>query len=125
FPAPCWLSLPLLMLRVRTDNPNDAVATNDLTFCANLFYRRSNFHLPIPCRRTRHTGSCPLFIAIDDSASSQIIRRQLHLDLIARENTDKELPHLSRHVSHHFVTIFKFYSKHGIGQGFYDRPNDF
>src|SRR5258708_25273515 len=48
----CGLSLPLLVLLIRTNHAHHALAAHDFTFVANPFHRRPNFHVcPIPVER--------------------------------------------------------------------------
>ena len=79
------LSLPLLMLRILANNAHNAFAVNHLTFVAHLFYRRSYFHFVLPI----------LLIAISYSSAFQVVGRQLDQNLVARQDADKILAHLS------------------------------
>src|SRR5262245_32922341 len=45
------LSLPLLVLLVGADHPYDAFTADDLALDADLFHRRSDFHLFLRSRR--------------------------------------------------------------------------
>jgi len=49
-----FLTLALLVARVRAQDAHDALAAHHLAVLANLFYRRSDFHIsPISIRRAR------------------------------------------------------------------------
>jgi hypothetical protein len=90
------LALLLLMLRVLADNHDAAFALNDLALLANGFHTRSYFHGGSPfdsCSKSRSKkGIFPLtsaFAAPGNTPAGQIIRGQLHGDLITRQDTNE------------------------------------
>src|SRR5579862_8415829 len=77
------LALPLLVTRIRA---NDHDVSVPLDYAAAFTHRldgRTNFH-----------SSLLLPVAVGDSTAGQVIRRKLHLDLVAREDADVVLAHL-------------------------------
>ena len=76
------------MLGVGADDHNLAPAFDDLTFLTNGLNRSSDFHVKSSLNNTstslqKGTG---LFISISDPAPFQVIRAQLHCNLIPRQN---------------------------------------
>ncbi len=61
-----------------------------------------------------------LLVAIGDTTPGEVVRRQLHLDAIAGQNTDVVHPHLSRYMGEHLVTIVQLDPEHRIWKGFRD-----
>src|SRR6478672_3296711 len=86
------LALTLLVARVAADDPHRAVAADHLALVAHLLDRRSNLH------RTSFAGGANsrsgrrqawgrtrerLLVAIGDSPSGEVVRRELDLHLVA------------------------------------------
>ena len=53
---------------------------------------------------------------VDNPALAQIVGRQLHGDVITRENADVVLPHLAGNVCSHDVTVFQLDPKSRVGE---------
>jgi len=54
---------------------------------------------------------------VGDAALAQVVRRQLDAYLVASENTDVVLAHLSGDVRGYDVPVFQLHAEHGVGQG--------
>ena len=59
------------------------------------------------------TGLAP---AVDDAALREVVRRQLHRDLVTGQNTNVILAHLARDVRGHDVAVLEFDPKRRVGQ---------
>jgi hypothetical protein len=68
-------------------------------------------------RPTNPKGMAELLVAVDDSAPVQVVRRELHLDAIAREYADVVAAHLSGDVRENLVVVIEPDAEHGVGQG--------
>src|SRR5207249_7125312 len=74
------LTLALLVLRLGADHEDHALSPDDLALVAALLDARADLHLvPHPSR---------------DATSLEVIWRQLHEDLVARDEPDEVHPHL-------------------------------
>src|SRR4051812_27164198 len=103
------LALTLLVTRVYADDTHRAVAADHLALVAHLFHRRSNLHGTsfaggadsrngsgaILGANSRGTAGYELLVAIGDTASSQVVRRELDLHLVAGSDADVVHAHLS------------------------------
>src|SRR2546423_5631901 len=61
-------------------------------------------------------------VSICDPAPGQVIRSELHLDPIPREDPDVVHPHLSGDVRQHFVAVLELHPEHGVREWLNDRP---
>lgn len=87
-------------------------------------YRSVTTALSLPSRCRRTSGAAlheHLLVSIRNSPSGQVIRRELDLDLVPRQNPDVVHPHLARDVSQDLVPIFQFDPEHRVGQRFHNR----
>ena len=75
------LSLPLLVQRVGADDHGRAVPLDDAAALTHGLDGGTNFHgeLPVP---------------VGDPTAAEVVRAELDLDLVAREDPDVVLPHL-------------------------------
>ena len=100
------------------------MASNHLALLANLLDTGTDFHCVVLGTREpdcgRNIGRMHLLVSIGDAASSEVIRRQLHLNTIAGQDADVVHPHLSRYVGEHLVTIVQLDPEHRIWKGFGD-----
>src|SRR5690606_14856498 len=55
--------------------------------------------------------------AVGDAALAQVVRRQFNADLVASQNADVVLAHLSGDVRGNDVPVFQLHTEHGVGQG--------
>src|SRR5437868_10357840 len=87
----------------------------------------------LPCRlMTRHRSHMGLtdgltFISatpVRNSAAREVVRRELHLDLVAREDSDVVLPHLPRDRRENVVPAVHRYPEHRARQGLGDLTFD-
>src|SRR5216110_1939216 len=90
-------TLALFVARVLADDPDHARAPHDLAVLAAHLDRRSDFHVSAPV----------LFETVRDPAAGQVVRGQLDLDPIAREDPDEVHPHLAAHVGQDPVPVFQ------------------
>src|SRR5688572_18942547 len=70
--------------------------------------------------RSRGAAVGPLSAAIDDAALGQIVWRHLHGDLVARENADVVLAHLSGDMRGHDVTGLQLHAESSVRQSLDD-----
>src|SRR6266508_2693457 len=87
----------------------------------------------LPCRLiTRHRSHMGLTdgltfisaIPIRDPAAREVVRRQLHLHLVAGKDPDVVLPHLPRDRRENVVPTFHLDTEHGAWQGLRDLAFD-
>src|SRR5918998_3385842 len=64
----------------------------------------------------------PSLVAIGDATPSEVVRSELHLNSVTREDADVMHAHLSGDVGEQLMPVLQFDTKHGIGEGFDDRP---
>src|SRR5579871_6606041 len=107
------MSLPLLSPAAACDagchrSPHDATSPDDLALLTDRLHARPNLHLtPRPSL---------LLVPIGDPTSVEVVRSDLHLDLVPRQDADAVHPHLPRAVRQHLVAVLELDSEHGIGQ---------
>jgi hypothetical protein len=97
-------ALALLVTGVRADHHDATVTTNHLAVIAHRLDAWSYFH------------GFSLLVPVGDTASSEVVRGQFHLNLVARENADVVHTHLPGDVCEHLVSIVEFDLEHGIRQ---------
>src|SRR5262245_21591062 len=79
---PPSLLLTLLVPRIAlADHADDATATHHLAVLADLLHRGPDLH--------RRCSSRRLLVAVDDPPAGQVVRRELHRDLVARKDLDE------------------------------------
>lgn len=123
------LSLTLLVTGVGANHHNISVTANHATAVADSFDTRANLHFFLllasyPFSRAV-PSQYPLFVAINDSATGQVVRTQLHNHAILGEDTNVVLTHLARNVGKNLVTVGQLNTKHRVGQGLDNRTFDF
>src|ERR1700730_3362127 len=105
YPPASGLSLALAVLGVRTDHAHHAAPMNDLALHADFLYRCPNLHFSTPSPLGGPSSpllrAVALLITVNDSAASQIVRRQFHRHAISRQNTNEIFAHLPRTMGHH------------------------
>ncbi|MEY4532931.1 MAG: hypothetical protein RI926_700 [Actinomycetota bacterium] len=70
------------------------------------------------------TSQQPLFVAVDDTSTGEVVRAELYDDLVLREDSDVVLAHLARDVGKNLVAISQLNAEHSVGQRFGDRTFD-
>jgi hypothetical protein len=116
--------------RVFADDHDTAVATNHLALVTDLLNAWSNFHFtpgrmlrPL-CAPARPETSAPdtggLLVAIGDTTTLQVVRGELHLDTISREDADVMHAHLAADVREDLRPVLQLHAEHGIGERFGD-----
>src|SRR5579871_1611994 len=65
-----------------------------------------------------------LLVAVGDATAREVVRCQLHLDLVAGSDADVVHAHLSGDVGEDLVPVLQLAPKHGVRQRFYDRAFD-
>ena len=103
------LALPLLVTGVGADHHDLALATYHLAALTDLLDTRLYLH------------GCLLLVAVGNAPTTDVVRRQLHLHPVTRQDSDVVHPHLPGDVREHFVTVFQLDAEHGVGQRFDDR----
>jgi len=107
-----------------------SVATDDLALVANLFNARANLHISLLLASCRNlsgrsfSADRGLFVAVDDAAAGQVVRRELHNHAVLREDPDVVLTHLARNVGENLVTVGQLNTKHRVRKGFDYRTLD-
>ena len=66
-------------------------------------------------------GWYELLVAIGNAATGEVVRRDLDLDLVAREDANAMHPHFPRGVGQYLVAILELNAEHGVRQRFSDR----
>lgn len=66
-----------------------------------------------------------LTLAVDDPSLTQVVRGQLHANLIAGNNSDKVLSHSARDMCEYFVTRFQLHPETRVRQRLGDGAIDF
>src|SRR6476660_8278876 len=79
-------------------------------------------HIFLTDGRTFSVEASSLKKAIGDAAAGQVVRSELHLHLVARQDADVVHPHLPRDVRQHLVAVLELDPEHGVGQRFDDGP---
>src|SRR5947209_20401965 len=96
------LALTLLVARVAADDHHATVATDHLALLAHLLDAGSDLH-------------CFLLVPVGDPTSAEVVRSELHLHAIAREDADVVHAHLPRDVGQHLVAVLELDPEHGVG----------
>src|SRR6267378_3339193 len=100
-------ALSRLVPRVLADDPRHAATLHDLAVLAANLDRRPHFH--------RRLSSSRLLEAIGDAPAREVVRRQLNLHAIARQDPDEVHPHLPADVRQHLVSVFELHPEHRVG----------
>src|SRR2546426_5945494 len=108
-------ALSCLVPRVFADDPRHAATLHDLAMLAANLDRRPNFHRRLP-------SSPALLEAIGDAPAREVVRRQLDLHAVARQDADKVHPHLPADVRQHLVSVLELDPEHRVGQRLDHRP---
>ena len=89
-------------------------------------WRRITLHFSqifLTLGRTFIRGSRSL-VSIGDPTSGEVVRGELHLHAVPRQDADVVHAHLPGDVRQHLVAVLEFHPEHGVGQRFDDRPLD-
>src|SRR5262249_45392544 len=70
------------------------------------------------------SGPTDLFVAINDAAPRQVIGRELHQNLVPRQDADEVFPHLPRDVRQNHVLVLELDPKHGVRESLDHGTND-
>src|SRR3954454_1142760 len=62
----------------------------------------------------------PLLVAVRDPPSVEVVRGELDLDAIAREDADVVAPHLAGDVPEDLVVVVELHAEHRVGEGLHD-----
>src|SRR4029077_11759192 len=92
---------------------------------ARTFINQPSAVSPQPSANPERLKRQHSFIAIYDAAPVQVVGRKLNCYLVARQNADEGLAHLSRDMRQHLMLVLQFNLEHGIGQRFDDRRHHF
>src|SRR3954465_6316792 len=106
-------ALPLLVARVRADHHDAAAAPDHPAPVADPLDAWTDLHCV-------SLGS--LLEAVDHAAPGEVVRRQLQLDAVPRQDPDVVHPHLAGDMCEHGVPVLEFDPEHGVGKGLDDRP---
>src|SRR5437016_2562330 len=125
------LPLPLLVPRILADDPHDPAPLDDLAVLAAHLDRRSDFHrlasllTASPRLRLRLLNqaaartpiiSSLLLEPVRDPAPCEVVRRQLDLHAVPRQDADEVHAHLAAHVREHAVAALQLHAEHRVGQ---------
>src|SRR2546426_875286 len=72
----------------------------------------------------RRSSLAVLFESIRDPAAREVVRRQLDLHAVARQDPDEVHPHLAAHVREHPVAVVQLHSEHRVRQRLHHGPFD-
>src|ERR1700712_3428365 len=75
---------------------------------------------PLTARVTRPTTGARSAVAVDDAPAREVVRGQLDLHAIARQDADVMPAHLARDVGQHLVIVVESHAEHGVGECFGD-----
>src|SRR5882724_4804182 len=112
-------ALSRLVPRVLADDPRHAATLDDLAVFAAHLDRRSYFH-----RSLVLTRALSLLEPIGDPAPGEVVRGQLDLHPIARQDADEVHPHLPADVREHLVAVLELDPEHRVGQRLDHHPLD-
>src|SRR3954467_14581041 len=89
-------ALALLVAQVVADDHDPPVTADHLALRADALDARLDLHVLLFLRGA-HRGRTPAgsLVAVDDPAARQVVRRQLHDDLVLGEDPDVVLTHLA------------------------------
>ena len=93
-------ALTLLVARVGADHHDSTVTAGHLALLADLLDAGLNLHrfsFSRPVSLPRESGANDrrsLLVAVNDSSTREIVRRQLHDDSVLGQDSDVVLPHL-------------------------------
>src|SRR5690242_18863847 len=59
----------------------------------------------------------PLLVAVGDSSAIKVVRRQLDLDPVPRQDADVVAPHLARDMAEHLVPVVELDLEHRVREG--------
>src|SRR5207253_2367139 len=98
-----WLPLPLLVLGIGADDHHGSVATNHLAVVAAGLDGGSDFQriLELSVSLTLNV----LLEAIGDAAPGQVVRGELHADLVAGQDPDEVHPKLAADMCEDTVAV--------------------
>lgn len=122
-------ALALLVTRIRTDHTHDAVTPNDFAVAANTLNRCQHFHIQLliigfgtlhAFRQNYIYFAETLFGAEDDARTTQVVRCQLHRDLVTRQYADIVHTHLAGNKAEHNMTVFEHYPECRIREVLYN-----
>lgn len=63
---------------------------------------------------------CDSRLAVRDSSTGEIVRRQFHRHRVARQDADVMHAHFAGYMSQHLMAVLQLHAKHGVGQRFDD-----
>src|SRR4051812_42810612 len=115
-------ALALLVAQVVADDHDPTVTADHLALVADLLDARLDLHgmsgSPGQCHHPAEAGrGQDLLVSVDDPATRQVVRRELHHDPVVREDTDVVHPHLAGDVREDLVTVLEFHLEHGVREG--------
>lgn len=103
-----------MFLDAGAHNVDAAMTAHNLTMLANLLDGRTDFH-------DRNATRSGLLVAVGDTATAQVIRRQFHGDFVAGQNFDKMHAHFARNMTEDFVAILEYDAERRIRQALLDQ----
>src|SRR3954452_17077282 len=103
------LALPLLVARVRADDHHAPVPADHLAVVAHLLDAGAHLHC------------WSLLVAVGDPTPLEVVRGELHLDAIPRQDADVVHAHLPGDVSQHLVAVLELDPEHGVRERLDDR----
>src|SRR5947207_84862 len=107
-------TLTLLVARVLTDDANRPVPADDLALLAHLLDGRTYLHALLAC----------LLVPVGDATPAQVVRSELDLHTVARQDPDVVHPHLPGDVREHLVPVLELDTEHGVRERLDHRPLD-
>lgn len=102
------------MTRVLANHADVTRTTNDLALLTHCLNACANLHAV-----SFSTLEPELFVAVGDAATSHVVRRDLDLDLVARENSNAILAHATRAHREHGKSILQLDFEHRVRPGFH------
>src|SRR6266849_1597841 len=109
-----------LVSGILADDPRHALTLDDLAVFAAHLDRRSYLHRSL----VSASKSILLLEPVGDPAPGEVVRRQLDLHAIARQDPDEVHPHLPADVREHLVAVLELDPEHRVRQRLDHRPLD-
>jgi len=99
------LALPLLVLAIHTNHPDDFLPAHNFAFRADFLYGSPDFHFSL--------------LSVNYPAPGQVIRGEFELNPIPGQDLNVMHPHPPRNMRQDPVSVIQFHPEHGVGEGFH------
>src|SRR3954451_22767018 len=97
------LALTLLVARVLADDAHRTVSADNLALLSHLLDRGSDLH------------RCLLLVAVRDTTTAEVVRRELDLHPVPGKDADVVHAHRPADLGEYLVAVLELHSEHGVG----------